>query len=54
MYNTWKWSTGESYYKSARLEKSQNLNQNQNQNQNLIKIELTKENLIIQKKVEKE
>ena len=27
MYNTWKWSTGESYYKSARLEKSQNLNE---------------------------
>lgn len=33
MYNTWKWSTGESYYKSARLEKSQNLNLNLNLNQ---------------------
>jgi len=26
MYNTWKWSTGEAYYKSARLEKNQNQN----------------------------
>ena len=33
MYKEWKWSTGEPYYKSARIEHKQNLNQNQNQNQ---------------------
>ena len=31
MYNSWKWSTGEVYYKSARPERQERLQQNTNQ-----------------------
>jgi len=34
MYITWKWSTGEAYYKSARPEKNENQNHKQNYEQN--------------------
>lgn len=36
MYNSWKWSTGETYYKSTRLNKNVNSTQESNSHKNVI------------------